>query len=439
MCAYLCLSIYWEQKLRIVFVLGSYLPKCSAVGNCVKNLVDVLENEHQVTVICQARSSSEVALERFSNHEIVRVYTPLQNLRADIEGSPEGEVRSMRLFSVRLARVINIALPVGSIDSSLVRAYREALDSLPHCPDLLVPTCLPFEACVACARYAEGKSDVRLVPYLFDQFADSKTINRPAFMANIKRGANLRLEKEVFSRSNRVLQITWGDHIQAHFPDIAEKFVHVEHPLLVRPTITSQTEVSENTVYAGALDATVRNPAFSLEVLSNVLSGGEFGPANFYVPNHEKFVGFFEEAQSDAIRLLPSIPPDEVRAELAKATWLLSIGNATGDQKVSKIYEYMAFGKPIIHFYSKKDDETASELSRYPIACCLYEDDGIEACSRKLRIFLTSTRGATVPFSKVAELFPEELPSCVTDTLLCAGGGVSVDDFCGGLYGKGSA
>lgn len=410
--------------MKIVFVLGSYLPKCSAVGNCMKNLADVLQEEHEVTVICQARSRHEPSREKIAGYDVIRVHTALQDFRAAVEVSAAGFWHDVGLFFARFARAVSIASPGGSLQPGLTRAYRLALESLTFEPDLLVPTCLPFEAVAASACYVERRTGVRLVPYLFDQFADSKTINRLEFFGKLKRRANLRLERTAFERANSVLHITWSEHVASCLPDLAHKFTQVEHPLLIRPSEPAYGVLEcRDIVYTGALDPEVRNPAFVLDVLGCALAGGCFGRARFYVPGYEKFRRFFEGAGMGSIELLSPVSSDKVRGVLVGADWLLSIGNSTSSQKVSKIYEYMAYGKPIIHVASRRDDEVAAELSRYPLSCCLYEGDGVEVCAERLRAFLKETRGSTVDFDVVATLFEDELPSAVAGALIAAGRG----------------
>lgn len=415
--------------MRIAVLVGNYAPKASAVGNCMKNVVDCLVKEHEVTVVCLRQDDSQASSELIDGASIVRISTPMQRIRYRSERRMSGRraplARAARMCT-RIVRVCRLALRKTALDMRLVRAYYDALCSLERMPDMLVPACLPFEAVHASAEFKRGNPEIRLVPFLFDQFADSATLYPTSALARRKWSANVDVERSAFLLSDKLLNITWLEHAESCYPELLDKFVHVEHPLLVRPgDATKEQNGSDSLVilYAGALTRGVRSPEYALAVIDRAMGiGARVDFVDFYVPGSEASAGWFTPyADEERIRLHDAVPSSEVGELYSGATWLLSIGNVVSGQKVSKVYEYMAYGRPIVHFSSIGDDETEAELRGYPLAISLRQSDPVEDSARKLYDFLTETVGKTVPFDTVANLFSDELPS-VTAAEIVRGG-----------------
>ena len=70
-----------------------------------------------------------------------------------------------------------------------------------------------------------------------------------------------------------------------------------------------------------------------------------------------------------------------------KADAFISIAEKNGKQMSSKIFEYMSFGKPIIHIYYVDDDINLKYLEKYSKALCIKADANDISYVRKL-IFL---------------------------------------------------
>lgn len=64
---------------------------------------------------------------------------------------------------------------------------------------------------------------------------------------------------------------------------------------------------------------------------------------------------------------------DKTRLEKAydKADAFISIAEKNGKQMSSKIFEYMSYGKPIIHIYYVDDDVNLKYLKQYSKALCI--------------------------------------------------------------------
>lgn len=110
---------------------------------------------------------------------------------------------------------------------------------------------------------------------------------------------------------------------------------------------------------------------------------------------------------------------DGLERAWSEADCLLSIAEKRGRQMSSKIFSYMATGKPIVHIYYAEDDVNVSYLKRYPLALCLRaEEDSLGSNSRLLALWLVWSLGRTVPWDSIAEEFAEMLPGYVAHRLI---------------------
>lgn len=101
-----------------------------------------------------------------------------------------------------------------------------------------------------------------------------------------------------------------------------------------------------------------------------------------------------EECKQDNIELYGWISRNELEEEYRKADVLVSIAEKNGKQMSSKIFDYMSFGKPIIHFYFSDDDVNVPWLNRYNNSYCV----NISNCdysleSIRLALFIISHSG----------------------------------------------
>ena len=76
-----------------------------------------------------------------------------------------------------------------------------------------------------------------------------------------------------------------------------------------------------------------------------------------------------------AVKYLGMQPHDTAIQYIASADVLLSIGNVESPMAPSKIYEYMATGKPIIHTYTYEKDPCIEPLNKYGNSLILKNDD----------------------------------------------------------------
>lgn len=445
---------------HIVFVAGSYYPYYSAVGKCLGNIASEFEKDYRVTVICEKNVVGQTDQDLLNTQKIIRVTTGMHARRIRIDDKVK-HARGLgryfwtgMLYLAKLERFVRSALSRSVCDRQVIRAYLEGFSRISEPVDVIIPTCIQFESVAAAMQYQSAHPGVQIIPYLFDLFAENVNLNRGKLLLKRHWKANMEYERQMFEASDFVFHVSnWSGHIRKYFPEYLTKSAEVEHPLLVpdraAPSIPQDGKI--HVVYTGVEDAVIRSPEKTLEVLAGL--NDDSICIDFYsFGSGENLVEQFA-ARSKTIIAHGQVDSGRAARARRNADILLSIGNAVGSfQMPSKLIEYIASGKPILHFMQSAGDPAAALLSRYPLAMVV--DLRADIPYRQLEQFIRERAGSVLCFEQVWEMFqdadPEYLEKEITDSfrdrynLIFAGSlkkgyvdaQYAVDLFSGGLLSR---
>lgn len=365
---------------HIVFITGSYYPYYSAVSNCIGNIANEFEDKYKVTILCEKNMIDQGDDDLFRKQRVVRVTTKMHYKRIVIEDNYKKAhgihkfYWKIRLLNAKIVRFLRTAISLSACDQQVIDAYMKGLTRIAEPIDCIIPSCNPFESVVAALLYKEKHPDTQIIPYLFDLFAASVNINRGSFLLRRHWNANMTYEKKMFEEAKSVFFVSnWKKHIHQYFSKYQYKFHEVEHPLLViknkeQAILVEEKMYDEKThiVYTGVVDYVVRNPNKTLDVLSNLDSKKIC--FDFY--SYGSAENLIEKAAVENEAIIAHGKVDSNMAECARsrANLLLSIGNSNTTQMPSKLIEYIASGKPIIHFMQNDKDPSVKLLEQYPLA-----------------------------------------------------------------------
>lgn len=166
-------------------------------------------------------------------------------------------------------------------------------------------------------------------------------------------------------------------------------------------------------VFVGSLYPQLRTPHFALQLFSALNDPGwelvfVGGGWQHYPPD---LLQPYRAALGE--RLVVTGPLDKAQADacLAGADVLLSLGNGVDNQVPSKLFEYFAAGKPILHLAKLACDPCLAYLDRWPLALCLQESEGLApAVLARLAGFLQQKGGQRLPFAAARSLFYQNTP-----------------------------
>lgn len=166
-------------------------------------------------------------------------------------------------------------------------------------------------------------------------------------------------------------------------------------------------------VFVGSLYPDIRTPHYALELfaalndpgteLCFVGGGWENYPADLLEP--------YRKTLGDRLIVTGPLPKKEADRWLQSADVLLSLGNRVADQVPSKLFEYFAAGKPVVHLAKIQKDPCIAYFRRWPLALLMgeWEGAGPEVCQRLLQ-FLQQKGRSRLPFEEAERLFPQNTP-----------------------------
>lgn len=406
---------------RIVFLLDSFYPNFSAVGHCGYQVQKCLAQSHDVTVM-SVRDDNTLPLEdRYDGLRILRVETPNTRRRNSLRAK-SGRRAQVELTALRAKGVIRRITSPETIDKSLVRAYLERLNRMDPAPQVIVPLVFPFESVLAALAYKRTHPGTLVLPYLFDNFTDSGPLHVLKLARWLKRGRHLRLERQMLSEADYILSMhPLRAHFEAHFEkSLCEKITFLEHPLLTRPK-EQNASPKDDTIrlcYTGALVYGHVEPDRTVTLL-RALKPSTPLCADFYVMgNSARKVPTAKLSNGVEIVNHGRVTKTQANLALSRADVLLNIGEVRGRQVSSKVFEYMATGKPILHLAYVAQDVVSGILEKYPLALCLVQDrDSLIENVRRTEVFLARCRDRRLSFEEVAAIYPEALPNATANLL----------------------
>lgn len=409
---------------HVVFVVGSYYPFFSAVGNCAEKVISKLKNEYDISVVSIKDDASLGKHEEFDDYNIYRVENSYQKKlnRLDLKNNNNNPITKIKFFKERLLNLITFLLRSKSVDPDLINAYSSQLKTLNEKKkiDVVIPFVFPFESVLAAIKFKEdsGSEKCAIIPYLFDNFSESASLHRFNINRKIKYSQNQRLERLMLKHATKVFAM---HPLRNHFDATAAeaeraKILYVEHPLLLNRELAASQDVSDeiNFTYTGGLFRGVRTANSCLSLLDK-LSDATPIKVNFYCfGNDLTAINKHSENKAKIFHNYRKVAREVAEQAIADADILINIGDVEGKQLSSKIFDYLSMGKPIIHFAYVDNCVNTQLLKKYPLAHIVVQTPNHQYSTQVIEdvvTFAKSVKGKVMAFSEVAKVYPEALPA----------------------------
>lgn len=161
-----------------------------------------------------------------------------------------------------------------------------------------------------------------------------------------------------------------------------------------------------NCVFSGMIYRKIRDPKYTIELFGRLqatnvvlsLVGVNKEQAEQYMPNTEicnniKFYGYMSAADAGKV--------------LDEADFLVNIGNTALNQVPSKLFSYIATGKPIINICVNHKCPTLRYMDKYPLSINLFQTDDLGRQAEELNEFIRNSFGKRVPSDVLRDNFVE--------------------------------
>ncbi len=415
--------------VNVVVLAGHYYPLFSANGSIMKNLIDELKTEHKVTVIAVKNNFILSDYEEYDGYNIIRLNefaTCFHNFCERKKHSTKGLMKNVYNFLLQSKRgllLLKKVLKKESLDYTQIKKHYKTLQKLNESfpIDVILPVSLPFESFVAAVMFKKVHPNVKVLPFQLDHFSDSETLHNFSFIKKLRYNKHIEIEKECIKNSDKFfilpqLKEHYDDKEFIHFQD---KITVCEHPLIKAKVINDLNTIKShdnriNLVYAGSLYKDIRNPKELLDIFNFIPSDENICLNVFHFGNCNEIIEDFKGRLGENLQNHGQVPSEVSMSAMNDSDILISIANKINNQVPSKIFDYLSFGKPIIHVYHDDNDPYLNLLKEYPLALCVkIDNEKVEDNALKILEFCKSNSGKSISFDKIQEKYFYATPSFV--------------------------
>lgn len=360
---------------KYIFLTGYYLPRPSATGICIHQLAkEAVKRGHDVATVCYYDNDTA---KEFDGVKIIKIVPPTF-LKENISVSTiEQKVNHLRSL---LSKLIHIRkYPLRSV--ALVKRYSTELEMQIVNDErvVVVASVNPLEAVMAADRIKKKyPKKIVSVYYCADTLSNEKG-NNGILSAGYRTKCGIRWEKNLFESFDKIMimECHKEHYFSNEFAGLTDKMVLVNFPLLIRPEDSNVKKGNDyvQLTYAGTLYRSFRNPRYLCSLLVELSKKMKIHVSFLGSGDCNDIIDKAAEKSNGSIKKLGMQPHDVTMQHLKNADILLSIGNVNSPMAPSKIYEYMATGKPIIHVYAHSEDPCINPLKKYGNALLIKEED----------------------------------------------------------------
>lgn len=406
---------------KILFIVGTYLPKASANGICVSKVAEQLINEgYSVDCLCMKNCESP-AFEIIDGVGVYRINGPLSYRFTQITSkSKQSRLLILISYIIFLCNRIKVLFlyPIYPLTTPLFafKLFRKARQLyLKEQYDVVVPVFQTFSNIWAGAMLKKCYPKIKLILYYLDILSGG--VPPKVFSDKWLMEKTFRWEKLFFDKADLIIIMkSYQKHYNKEpFEKYQSKIYYGDFPLLVKKdTITKLERGNIRTncrfVLAGLVQRSMRNPDYLFTLLTKL---------NRHVTIQFDFCG-----RHDCQELVQKLSKDlkgvfyfhgqistkDADKMINDADILLSIGNSFDTAVPSKIFSYMSTGKPILHVYSSENDSALCYLKQYPLSILIYEDWNKIDENTEVLIDFIKKKYDLLDFNTISNMFPENTP-----------------------------
>ena len=402
---------------KILVVMGTYLPRPSANGICLKGIIDILKEQGDEVIVLTSNLHNYPFYEEIDNTKIYRIkdkfiYTDKFNSK---------NVFFKKIFKL-IDKISSLFKLLVYYNVSLTRKRRYTLkaDELmkEYKFDMVISVVRPAETLYVLKFLKKNYPEIKTVSYNLDILND---INISKFINPLYQVKTIRFYRRISLYIDAIINLNYSKEyfLSSFYKNLHNKMYFVDIPTFHQ--IKSEYEIKDwkdntiNIVFTGMLSETIRNPEtilkcfFYLRDIDFVL--------HFYSRGCEDILNEVKKQLGNKIELHGFVPTEVSYAAIKKADYLLNISNKTNYQVPSKIFEYFASGKPLINYIYSDNDPAMKYYNQYDNRIDICSGNNIEQESKKLRMFLFNKRKKSMTYKELEEIYYENTPKCLVDIL----------------------
>lgn len=268
--------------------------------------------------------------------------------------------------------------------------------------DVIVAIAQPFGWAVLANELKERYPGTKIYLYMLDPYIYNYTLSRNKIeyrKRQFERFTN-NLDGIIFTRGIK-------EEAEKNGLDIPKKSIVVDLPNMQPSVYVRQNKNYKDKtelMFAGRFYPDIRNPQKMFDVMEQVLDSSMI--FSLFSQGCDKLVENFVKKCSTAQRHR-LLPHSQYCKYFEGVDILVNIENSISNQLPSKVFEYIASGKPIINFYEYETGMGLHYFRRYPLAINFnlnsYDEDDI----MRLRTFIKENKDKRLSYEEATNLMKE--------------------------------
>ena len=311
--------------------------------------------------------------------------------------------------------VQNQPLFVYSIRNTLKIAERLQQEHMFHA---IISVSFPPYTHIVAAIFKHRHPNVKWVAYSTDTFFEHKYLS--SWFRRLQMGGVLRRELRAYKRADAVFMTPEIYALRNRmFPDGEVKPL-LQNYILSLPEqnndindIPSECREREDIhfVYTGVFYESMRNPYWFVKVMRHLLGNHRNFIFDFFLVT-DTCKDIIESIAKDFPRnvvIHPAVLPSEVGSRMKQSDFLLNFSNDADQFSPSKIFDYIAVGRPILNI-SYPGRKVNDVLVKNPLALTLVNDGDICESAEKVESFVEINLGKSLRYDELQSLYAEYFP-----------------------------
>lgn len=407
---------------KVLVIMGNHSPMPSSVANCMQPLIERLCDEGWHVDIVTDRKSMDVAqYEQSNNADIYRIDDSrtmaiiLLNQLKKVQ-LPAFLRAIVKIFANLLKALIYAMYHFKGMEKEFsgwnekeIVSHCLKLDEIQHY-DAILSISLPFKPHLIAEELK--KQMQRAIKWFVFEF-DPYTFNETTTLSKRRKARLLEQETSVFQNCDHLFLTPELYRFYEKTPlkkylDKATAIFFANMKENIYPdSVTEKIEFHTsciNALFAGRVYEDIRNPRYTLEVFSRMDDNIRLS----LLTNLDNFADLHVQKNIDRycekLAIYKFQPRDVTLMALKEADILVNIGNIVVSQVPGKIFEYMATGKPIIHFAKRHDDPAIFYLNHYPMVLIVCEwEEKMERDILEVTQFCMEHSGKKLTYNEVCQ------------------------------------
>ncbi len=358
---------------KLLFVTGEFFPYVTANVNCMREILRGLRDEgFQIDVLTVGYDAGTSAPQEIDGCRVFRAEVT-EYTRIDRALHAQGSALNRLPGFVKAAIAAFLSLFVHRIKRRRMRNLFFTEMREPY--DVMLSVANPIDGHLVAYGIAR-RTKIPWVLYNLDPYVyHTEKRTSTAWMRK------LRVRLWTRAAAGGVTTTGTQEENARHGYDPYRDLPHMQIPLPNLTIADTPQRTAEKTAggkivlrYTGTFYADIRRPDELLRFLQKL------DPQRFTAEFYGQCCAFLRASGVElpaCARLFKPVSIAECRRLTETADVLVNVGNLCANQVPSKVFEYIATGKPILNFYSIENDTSLIYLNRYPAVLSAKSADGI--------------------------------------------------------------